>query len=128
MYVDISYSKIVEACFTKCKHLLKLVKDESQVVLVNAESIIWLSLKRGGSFIFNVPRIPIKPSDTNIYDTSADYKKKRISYGEDYSTYRDWEGSIYKFKENLLMDKYTSLEERNLVFCTLLNLSGSHQV
>ena len=34
-------------------------------------------------------KLPIKPANANIYDTSADYKKEKVSYGDSYSPLYD---------------------------------------
>ena len=31
--------------------------------------------------IVNTPIMPAKPASADVYDTSADYKKERVSYG-----------------------------------------------
>ena len=35
--------------------------------------------------IINTPIMSIKPFSVKIYDTSTDYKKERVSYGEEYN-------------------------------------------
>ena len=34
--------------------------------------------------ILNTPSMPMKPSDVEIYDTSAEYSLERVSYGYGY--------------------------------------------
>ena len=49
--------------------------------------VIWLNLKPDGSLIINSPSMPAKPTSVEIYDTSADYRKGSVSYGERYIGY-----------------------------------------
>ena len=62
--------------------------------------IIWLNLFRGRDVIFNTPSMPIKLSSVEIYDTSADYKKERVSYGYGHCGYPIRDGT--KFSTNTL--------------------------
>ena len=62
-----------------------MVQDESQAIYVNDKMIIWLNLEQSGNLIVNIPSLPTKPSDVNVYDTSADYRKERVSHGYSYS-------------------------------------------
>ena len=68
--------------------------------------------------------MPIKPHSPNIYDTSADYRKQRISYGKLYYGDQIWSSINVDFDDNELTE-YVSLEEKNLVFCKFLNLGYS---
>ena len=34
--------------------------------------------------IINTPSMPVKPASAGVYDTSAEYRKERVSYGECY--------------------------------------------
>ena len=44
VYIDISFSNIIVLDFRGCYHLAKVLKDESQLVEVNNQNIIWLLL------------------------------------------------------------------------------------
>ena len=71
-YVDISFTPISKTDFRACAHLAKLVKDESQQVEVNAESVVWILVVRERNLMVNSPCIPaITPPDT--HGTSQDY-------------------------------------------------------
>ena len=50
--------------------------------------------------------MPAKPVSADVYDTGADYKKERVSYGSKYSGIsHDWsllDGTSFEFENNKL--------------------------
>ena len=87
--------------------------------------IIWLNLFRDRDAIVNSPSMPVKPVSAGVYDTSANYKEERVSYGREYngdSSLKD--GTSTKFSANKLTG-HASLQEENLVHCKYLNLKKS---
>ena len=56
--------------------------------------------------ILNTPSMPAKPVSADVYDTGADYKKERVSYGSKYSGIsHDWsllDGTSFEFENNKL--------------------------
>ena len=69
--------------------------------------------------------MPMKPANAWVYDTSADYRKLRVSYGTSVqSTLLLSDGTNTKFDANKLAD-YAYLQEENLIHCKYLNLKES---
>ena len=54
--------------------------------------------------IVNSPSMPAKPESAGIYDTSADYKKERVSYGESYCPCPLLDDTSTSFDTNKLTD------------------------
>ena len=56
--------------------------------------------------IVNSPSMPAKPASADVYDTSADYKKERVSYGSSYSGRYGGgpllDGTSFEFENNKL--------------------------
>ena len=71
-YVDISFTPISKMDFRACAHLAKLVKDESQQVEVNDDSVIWTLVVRERNLMVNSPCIPAV-AQLGTHDTSQDY-------------------------------------------------------
>ena len=69
MYIDISFTSIIEIDLRQCLLLVKMVKDASQVVYVNDESVIWLNLLKDKNLTLNTTSMPVKSPDDGIYDT-----------------------------------------------------------
>ena len=60
VYLDVSFSKIMQADFRKCFYLVKLIKDETQEVEVIDDKIIWLLLLKNRNISVNTTKMPVK--------------------------------------------------------------------
>ena len=58
--------------------------------------------------IVNTPSMPIKLSDVEIYDTSAEYSFERVIYGVRYHNHDLLDGTSTEFNDNKLIG-YNSL-------------------
>ena len=121
MYIDVSFTMIKEINFKGCIHLVKAVKDETQIVLVNDPTIIWLLLIIDQNLTINTPSMPIKAID-GIKDSLEMYKADTVSFGSNFDVLAPGSFDV-QFASNKLID-YTSLEERNLIHCKYLNLQS----
>ena len=72
--------------------------------------------------------MPITPSSVEIYDTSAEYSLKRVSYGSSYSGWDSGspllDGTSYVFEDNYC-STIKQICEYNLIKCLYLNLDSS---
>ena len=75
----------------------------------------------------NTPNMPVKSPADDIFNTSADYDVKIVSYGDEtYENYYDplTDGTKIDFTDNILKG-FARLDERNLMNCQQLNLDSS---